>query len=103
VPSSKKWYEMKSLELEKLLGIEHEMVMHAIFPFEFGGGLDLYYYEQKRGFAIATKELIDEYGDVPKNRQFKGYEITMFSPVKFDLDQATNKNTEMGKAHTHLN
>ena len=55
IPSPEKWDKMKSDGLEKLLGKEHDMVMHALIPFCVGGGLDLYYYPQNIGFAIATK------------------------------------------------
>jgi hypothetical protein len=103
VPPPEKWGEMKTSELEKLLGKEHDMVMHAIIPFQAGGGLDLYYYKQTRGYAIATKELIDEFGDGPKNKRFNAYEFCMFSPVEFNLELAKDENSEMGKSHSLLN
>jgi hypothetical protein len=103
VPSPEKWDEFKSEGLTKLLGKEHDMVMHAIIPFCVGGGLDLYYFPQKTGYAIATKELIDEFGDGPKNRVHKSYELCMFSKATFDLDLAKDENCPMGKSHRLLN
>ena len=103
VPSPERWDEMKSGGLEQLLGKEHDMVMHALIPFAIGGGLDVYYYPQQRGFAIATKELIDEFGDGPRNAAFRAYEFTMFSPVQFDLEQAKDEGSAMGRAHDRLN
>ncbi len=38
------WYEKKSALMERILGKEHDMVMHAIIPYEIGGSLDLHYY-----------------------------------------------------------
>lgn len=76
--------------------------MHSIIPFMAGGGLDLYYYPQKHGFAIATKELIDEFGKGPKNREFKSFELCMFSPVEFNLDLAGDQETSMGMAHQRM-
>lgn len=103
VPTPEKWDEMKTGGLEKLLGKEHDMVMHAIIPFQIGGGLDLYYYKQTKGYAIATKELIDEFGDGPKNKRFIAYEFCMFSPVELNLELAEDENSEMGKSHSQLN
>lgn len=103
VPSPEKWDEMKSEGLVAILGVEHDVVMHAIIPFCVGGALDLYYYPQKIGYAIATKELIDEFGEGPYNDVHRSYEFCMFAKPKFDLGSAKDKNSEMGKSHDELN
>ncbi|WP_005031137.1 hypothetical protein [Holophaga foetida] len=102
-PSPEKWDKLKSDALEAILGPEHNMVMHAIIPFSVGGGLDLYYYPQKTGFAVATKELIDEFGNGPKNRDFPAFELCMFSPITFNLDLANDFQSPMGTAHRRIN
>jgi hypothetical protein len=102
VPSAEQWDRLKSQGLERLLGKEHGMVMHALIPFHLGGSLDLYYYPQQPGFAIATKELIDEYGTGPRNRVFRAYEFAMFSRVPFDLDKAQEEGHPMEAAHSRL-
>ena len=98
-PSPEDWYEMKSAGLSMLLGKEHDMVMHAIIQFFAGGGLHQYYYPQKTGYAIATKELIDELGEGPQNDVYESYELCMFSKVPFDLSRANDENSPMGQSH----
>jgi hypothetical protein len=102
VPTPEQWDEQKSVSLQRLLGTEHNMVMHALIPFAIGGTLDQYYYPQSRGYAIATKELIDEYGDGPRNRHYRAYEWCMFSPAAFDLKLAHDEKTPMGQSHRLL-
>lgn len=97
------WYDEKSRALAQVLGREHDIVMHALLPFAFGGSLDLYYFPQPTGFAIATKELIDEEGTGPSNRTMRAYELVMFSRVPFDLSLAQKEYTPMGRIHQRLN
>jgi hypothetical protein len=98
-----KWEENKSIGLEALLGKQYNIVGHNRLPFSNGGGLDLYYYPNGNGYAVATKELIDVYGNGPSNRDYMAYEFCMFSNVKFDLDVAKDETTEMGKSHNMIN
>jgi Suppressor of fused protein (SUFU) len=102
LPTFEKWEEMKSVGLSNLLGKEHDTVMHSIIPFMVGGGLDLYYFPQKQGFAVATKELIDESGRGPHNRDFSAFELCMFSRVDFNLASADNLESPMGRAHQRI-
>ena len=97
-----RWDEAKSAALVGLLGAEHDVVMHAIIPFAIGGALDLYFYQRDPGFAIATKELIDERGKGPRNRSFRAYELCAFSRVAFDLDRAKDEGSAMGRIHDRL-
>lgn len=103
VPSPEQWDAWKDEALARVLGKQHGMVMHAIIPFAVGGGLDLYYFPQREGFAIATKELIAEDGSGPRNRLFRAYELAMFARVPFDLDQAKDAATPMGRMHRRMN
>lgn len=98
------WYDYKSKLMEKMLGKEHDMVMHAIIPYVVGGGLDLYYYPNGiPGTAIATKELTELPDEGSKNRTFSCYELVMFTRHPLDLKQAKDKDTAFGKAHSNIN
>lgn len=98
------WYERKSVLMEKTLGREHDIVMHAIIPYAIGGGLDLYYYPNGiPGTAIATKELSDIPGEGSKNDAFNAYELVMFTRYPIDLDSAKDKSTEFGRVHANIN
>ena len=66
--AEEKSYEIKSKFMETVLGKEHDMVMHAIIPYDIGGSLDLYYYPSfMGGTAIATKELTNFKFKKPEN------------------------------------
>jgi hypothetical protein len=98
------WYDEKSQRMELTLGPEHDMVMHAIIPFEIGGGLDLYYYPKRiKGCAIATKELAPALGEGSNNDRFECYELVMFTRHALNLDHAKNEKTAFGKAHKSIN
>jgi hypothetical protein len=98
------WHEHKSQLMEQMLGKEHDLVMHAIFPYAIGGGLDLYYFPNGiPGTAIATKELTELPNEGSSNRTFSCYELVMFTRHPLNLDEAKNKETTFGKAHSNLN
>jgi hypothetical protein len=85
------------------LGPEHDVVMHAIFPYCVGGGLDLYYYPSGLpGTAIATKELSELPGEGSSNRVYQCYELVMFTRLPLDLEAAQNARTKFGKAHASI-
>ena len=99
----KEWYEHKSRLMEQMLGEEHDMVMHAIFPYAIGGGLDLYYFPNGiTGTAIATKELTELPNEGSHNHTFSCYELVMFTRHPLNLDEARNKETAFGKAHGNI-
>lgn len=101
---AQEWYNHKSALMEKMLGPEHDMVMHAIIPYALGGGLDLYYYPNDlRGTAIATKELSEAPDEGSSNDVYKCYELVMFTRHPLDLDVATDESTAFGQAHTTIN
>ncbi len=98
-----KWYEEKSQLLESYLGKEHDMVMHAIIPYEVGGTLDFYYYPNDiEGTAIATKELTFSCKKSSSNDKYNKYELVMFTKHTLDLEQANDENTAFGKAHRNI-
>ena len=79
------------------------MVMHAIFPYAIGGGLDLYYFPNGiPGTAIATKELTELPNEGSRNRTFSCYELVMFTRHQLNLDEAKDKETAFGKAHGNI-
>lgn len=97
------WDEHKSRVMERFLGKEHDMVMHAIIPYAIGGALDLYYYPNGiPGTAIATKELSELPNVVSSNKIFGSYEMVMFTRQALDLDQAKESETAFGKAHDNI-
>lgn len=97
------WYDKKSEIMESLLGKEHDMVMHAIIPYEVGGALDLYYYPHGiKGTAIATKELSFYCRESPANSRYNSYEFVMFTQENLVLDAADDESTAFGRAHTNI-
>lgn len=57
--TEEQFYEAKQAALEHSLGKMHGTVMHAIIPFDMGGGLDLYRFDHALpGRVYATQELI---------------------------------------------
>ncbi|MDH3973417.1 MAG: suppressor of fused domain protein [Deltaproteobacteria bacterium] len=98
------WFDEKSRLMESILAKEHDMVMHALIPYEVGGGLDLYYYPNGiPGTAIATKELSYACRESSSNDKYKKYELVMFTREKLNLDQAKEENATFGKAHKNIN
>jgi hypothetical protein len=98
------WYEHKDALLEKSLGKEHDMVMHAIIPYAIGGGLDLYYYPHGiPGTAIATKELSEGPETGSSNDVYRTYELVMFTRHALSLDDAHDETTPFGRAHASIN
>jgi hypothetical protein len=97
------WYDKKSQLMETILGKEHDMVMHALIPYEIGGALDLYYFPNDLpGTAIATKELAHACGESSTNNKYRKYELVMFTRETLNLDQANDEATSFGKAHQNI-
>lgn len=98
------WYEKKCLLMEQTLGAEHDIVMHALIPYELGGGLDLYYYPNGvKGTGVATKELTYACRDSSRNAIFDKYELVMYTDQEIHLDDANDENTSFGKEHSNIN
>src|SRR3954469_329259 len=101
---AKEWHDEKSKLMEKILGPEHDIVMHAIIPYAVGGGLDLYYYPHSiPGTAIATKELSELPDHGSSNKVFSCYELAMFTRHPLNLDNAKDDSTQFGRAHSNIN
>lgn len=85
-------YEKKSEFMSTVLGPEHDMVMHAIIPYDVGGTLDLYYFTNFfNGTAIASKELTN-------------YELIMCTNKKIDLETIKDDIPQKGSfAYDHQN
>lgn len=72
--------EAKQAALEKILGPMHEMVGHAIIPFQMGGDVDMYYFPHGiSGTGFATMELIEPDGSGPKPNRIGTYELVAFT------------------------
>jgi hypothetical protein len=92
------WYDEKSSLMESMLGKQHDIVMHAIVPYAFGGPLDLYYYPGGvPGTAVATKELCQRPNKGPSNKLFPSYELVMFT--RHELALGASGESVFGRAH----
>lgn len=97
------WFRKKSTLMEKILGKEHDVVMHAIIPYDVGGPLDLYYFPNSaKGTGIATKELTFACRKSSKNLKYSKYELVMFTRVSLELDAAMDETTPFGKEHENI-
>ncbi len=78
-------YELKTKGLENLLGKMHDIVGHAIIPFEIGGTVDMYYFNNHiPGTGFATMELLNPDGIGPKKNKLGTYELVAFSNKKYN-------------------
>jgi len=97
------WHKRKSALMEERLGKAHKRVMHAIPSYAIGGSLDLYYYPNGAGTAIATKELSELPGQGSSNHVFQCYELVMFTRQPLDLDATEDENPAFWEAHAAIN
>ena len=73
-------YDLKSNGLESVLGKMHNLVGHAIIPFEVGGAVDMYYFPNHiKGTGFATMELIQPNGKGPLPNRLGTYELVAFT------------------------
>ena len=82
-------YELKMSGLEYVLGKSHNLVGHAIIPFEIGGAVDMYYFPNGiKGTGFATMELIypDGSGSIPN--EYGTYELLAFTKLDYSEDTA---------------
>lgn len=85
-------YEEKKEGLETVLGEMYAMVGHAIIPFDIGGAVDMYYFQNHiQGTGFATMELLDPNGNGPKPNRFGTYELVAFTkePYTENEEKAT--------------
>jgi len=80
-------YEQQSQGLEHVLGKMHNMVGHAIIPFQIGGAVDMYYFPNHiSGTGFATMELLDPNGNGPKPNKFGTFELVAFTKQVYDTN-----------------
>jgi hypothetical protein len=80
---SRRYYEAKEKALERILGPMHNMVGHAVIPFQVGGTVDMYYFPNGiPGTGFATMELIEPDGTGPKPNRIGTYELVAFTKLK---------------------
>ena len=73
-------YEIKQAALERILAPMHDMVGHALIPFQVGGTVDMYYFPNGiPGTGFATMELIEPDGSGPKPNRIGTYELVTFT------------------------
>lgn len=83
-----KAHDEKEKGLEKVLGKMHNMVGHAIIPFEVGGTLDMYYFPNGiSGTGFATMELIQPDGSGPIPNSMGTYELVSFTKSAYDSSE----------------
>lgn len=83
----KDFYNLKKAGLERILGPMHELVGHAIIPFEVGGPVDMYYFPHvSPGTAFATMELIEPDGSGPVPSRIGTYELVAFTKHEIDIN-----------------
>jgi hypothetical protein len=94
----KQHHEYVGARMEAVLGPEHDMVMHAIFPYAAGGALDIYFYPNGiPGTGIATKEISSGEAHPPSsNALFERYEMVMFTRHAMDSENARNPDHPWG-------
>jgi hypothetical protein len=82
-----KEYEDKQAGLERVLGKMHDMVGHAIIPFDIGGTVDMYYFLNGiNGTGFATMELIKPDGTGSKPNRLGTYELVAFTKELYNHD-----------------
>jgi hypothetical protein len=80
--------ELKEEGLQIVLGKVHNMVGHAIIPFDVGGAVDMYYFPNHiQGTGFATMELIDPNGNGPMPNEFGTYELVAFTKEPYNEDE----------------
>jgi hypothetical protein len=87
-------YELKKQGLELLLGSLHEIVGHALIPFQIGGNVDMYYFPNGiPGTGFATMELIEPDGSGPKANKIGTYELLTFTKHKMPSNETMSDKT----------
>ena len=80
-------YELKMAGLEYVLGKSHNLVGHAIIPFEVGGAVDMYYFPNGiKGTGFATMELLKPDGTGPIPNRLGTYELVAFTKLDYVQD-----------------
>ncbi|MBN9380346.1 MAG: suppressor of fused domain protein [Chitinophagaceae bacterium] len=78
---------LKMEGLERVLGPSHDMVGHALIPFDIGGAVDMYYFPNGiAGTGFATMELIKPDGTGPIPNSLGTYEFVAFTRHEYVQD-----------------
>jgi len=81
-------YNVKKKGLEDVIGKMHDIVGHAIIPFEVGGAVDMYYFPNHiPGTGFATMELLQPDGSGPLRNRYGTYELVAFTRLGYDSDR----------------
>lgn len=87
------FYELKERAIISVLGEMHDLVGHAIIPFQIGGAVDMYYFPNAvDGTAFATMELIEYENKGPIPNKNGLYELVAFS--KHQINKRINQFAE---------
>jgi hypothetical protein len=79
--------ELKTNGLQNVLGKMHNLVGHALIPFEIGGAVDMYYFPNHiKGTGFATMELLNPKGIGPLENRFGTYELVAFTKCEMDVE-----------------
>jgi len=85
-----RYYEQKEQALEAVLGKMNDIVGHAIIPFDVGGAVDMYYFQNHiEGVGFATMELLDPNGNGPKPNMLGTYELVAFTKQRYNYAKET--------------
>ncbi len=80
------YHDAKRAALERVLGPMHDVVGHAVLPFQLGGAVDMYYFPNGiRGTGFATMELIEPDRSGPKPNRIGTYELVAFTKHPVDV------------------
>lgn len=94
-------YDLKTEGLEHVLGKMHNLVGHAIIPFEIGGNVDMYYFTNHiKGTGFATMELLDSHGDGPMKNRLGTYELVAFT--KYEFNSSSGDQTPFNKMERNV-
>jgi len=91
-------YESKQAALEDVLGPMHEVVGHALIPFQAGGAVDMYYFPNGiPGTGFATMELIEPDGTGPEPNRIGTYELVAFTRQSIPPEGQENEDHPFNK------
>ncbi len=91
-------YETKQAALETVLGPMHDIVGHAIIPFQVGGTVDMYYFPNGiPGTGFATMELIEPDGSGPKPNRIGTFELVAFTKHAMPAKEEENEEHPFNK------
>jgi hypothetical protein len=81
------YYQLKQKGIENILGDMHNIVGHAIIPFEVGGADDMYYFfNHIPGTGFATMELLNFKGSISKPNKLGTYELVAFTKYEYNTN-----------------